>query len=59
MSTKEEIKHIIDELPDKVLVELLNYLKSLEKSQNLNTAFSKNLDRILIEDKELLKELAK
>ena len=59
MSTKEEIKHLIDELPDKVLIELLNYLKEIEKSNDLPVQFSKDLDKILAEDKELLKQLAK
>jgi len=59
MSTKEEIKHLIDELPDKALVELLNYLKDIEKSNDLTVQFSKDLDEILAEDKELLKQLAK
>ena len=59
MSTKEEIKHLIDELPDKALVELLNYLKDIEKSNDLTVQFSKDLDEILAKDKELLKQLAK
>jgi len=59
MSTKEEIKHLIDELPDKALVELLNYLKDIEKSNDTTFQFSKDLEEILAEDKELLKQLAK
>jgi len=59
MSTKEELKHLIDELPDKFLDELLNYLKEIEKSKSEPIQFSqKNLDKILLEDDELLKELA-
>ena len=60
MSTKDEIKHLIDDLPDKFLSELLNYLKEIEKSRNQSIHFSRrNLDKIMLEDNQLLKELAK
>jgi hypothetical protein len=60
MSTKEEIKHLIDDLPDKFLDELLNYLREIEKSKSHSIRFSrKNLDKIMLENDKLLKELAK
>ncbi len=58
MSTKEEIIHLIDELPDKLLKELLSYLKQVETTKTEPEQFSIHLKKILEEDKELLKRLA-
>ena len=58
METREEIKHIIDELPETILDELLNYLRSIETASKDKIELSQNLRKILIEDSEVLKKLA-
>jgi hypothetical protein len=59
MSTKEEILHLIDELPEKQLSDILRYLKEIERDNKPAVPFSKDLDKIMHEDENLLKELAK
>ena len=59
MSTKEEILHIIDELPEKQLSDILKYLKEIERENKPAVPFSMDLDKIMLEDENLLKELAK
>ena len=59
MSTKEEILHLIDELPEKQLSDILKYLKEIERENKPVAPFSKDLDKIMHEDDNLLKELAK
>ncbi len=61
--SREEVKTAINELldntPENVLEEVLEYLKSVEGKSNDSISLSKNLKTILIEDKELLERLAK
>ncbi len=59
MAVKEEITHIVDSLPEDFLNELLDYLKSLEKASKTDAISSLHLNKILIEDKEVLSRLAK
>ncbi len=59
MAVKEEITHIVDSLPEEFLQELLDYLKSLEKASKQKAISSLHLNKILIEDKEVLSKLAK
>ena len=61
MTTKEikfEIQKSMDNVPDSVLEDVLNFLKQAEKSKDKVT-LAKNLREILTEDKELLERLAK
>ena len=60
--SREEVKSAINELlestPEQVLIEVFEYLKTVEtKSENL-ISMSQNLRTILAEDKELLERLA-
>lgn len=58
MSTKEiktEIKKAIENVPEKVLLEVLDYLNKKKKD---GFVMSDNLDKIIKEDEELLKKLA-
>ena len=55
---KEEIQKVIDHMPDNVLEDALEYLKQLKISPSDTIELSKNLKRILSEDKELLQKLA-
>lgn len=62
MSTKElkeEISRVLDDAPDEVLENVLDYLKGLLLKSNSNAILSNNLNRILHEDKEVLEKLAK
>ncbi len=56
---KEEINKIIDKLPDEILGDLLEYLQQVEKNTTGKFPLTKNLRKILTEDKELLEKLAK
>jgi len=59
MQVKEEINHIVDTLPEDFLVELLRYLKKLEKVSKEKVKLSLHLNTVLVEDKDLLEKLAK
>ena len=55
---KFEIKKAIDEVPESVLVDVLEYLKQAKASSNDKINLSRHLGLIIREDKELLKRLA-
>ena len=62
MSTKEiktEIQKSLDNVPDSVLQDNLDFLKQVEKQPANRLSLTKNLRNILSEDKELLERLAK
>jgi hypothetical protein len=62
MSTKElksEIQRTLENVPAGALQDILAYLKELERHSNEEITFSKNLRKILSDDKELLERLAK
>ena len=61
MTTKEiksEIQKVIDKFPEKVLVEILQYLKQVQKADFDNVEMSIHISQILREDKALLEKLA-
>ncbi len=55
---KYEITRAIDEVPETVLIEILDYLKQVKESPKEKINLSRHLGLILREDKELLKRLA-
>ncbi len=62
MSTKElkeEISKVLDDAPEEILESVLDYLKGLLLRSKSNAILSTNLNRILLEDKEVLERLAK
>ena len=62
MTTKEiksEIQKSIDKVPESVLQDILDFLKSVENKSHEQLNLAKNLKSILAEDKELLDRLAK
>lgn len=62
MQTKEiktQIYKVIDEIPEGVLENVLEYLKQLQETQHEKVNLTKNLKLIISEDKELLEKLAK
>ena len=62
MSSKEiktEIQKSLDNVPDSVLQDVLDFLRQAEKQPADRLTLTKNLRDILTEDKELLERLAK
>ena len=55
---KSEIRKSIEDLPESVLLELLEYLKELNSVKSDEIELSKNLSKILKEDRNLLRRLA-
>lgn len=55
---KQEIIQAIDDAPDFVLSEILEYLKQIKVTPEKKIDLAKNLSRILKEDKELLHRLS-
>ncbi len=56
---KTAINELLDNTPDRVLNEVLEYLRSVKGKSVQNITLSHNLRTILTEDKELLERLAK
>jgi hypothetical protein len=60
--SKEEIKYeigkVLDQFSDKALAELLLFLKELDSRNGFDYSINSSLNRILVEDKELLAKLA-
>ena len=62
MTTKEiksEIQRTLDNIPETVLQDILDYLKLIQGKSADKVKLSRNLRDILTEDKELLERLAK
>ena len=55
---KFEIGKVLDNFSDKALAELLSFLKELDKGKESNISNTSLLNRIILEDKELLSKLA-
>ena len=56
---KTAINEILENTPDSVLNEVLDYLNSVKNKPEQTITISHNLRTILTEDKELLERLAK
>jgi hypothetical protein len=56
---KSEIQKTLDNIPENVLQDILDYLKLIQGKSADKIELSKNLRDILTEDKELLERLAK
>lgn len=55
---KEKIYRVLDKMSDEVLEDVLKYLKSLTNKSKDDILLSRNLGRILEEDKKLLERLS-
>lgn len=55
---KSEIQKVLDNVPETVLKDILNYLKEIEGKAADQVEMSSLLRKILTEDKELLEKLA-
>lgn len=56
---KSAIKKSLDNVPESVLQDILNFLKQVENQPAEKVNLARNLRDILMEDKELLERLAK
>jgi hypothetical protein len=56
---KYEINKVLDHFSDKALQDLLTFLRNLEGTQSASLFNNESIEKILTEDKELLKKLAK
>ena len=56
---KSEIQRTLDNIPENVLQDILDYLKLIQGKSTDKIELSKNLRYILTEDKELLERLAR
>ncbi|HQV99755.1 MAG: hypothetical protein KBF92_03315 [Bacteroidia bacterium] len=55
---KTEIQKVLDTMPEVVLEDILEYLKTVQSKSVDSVNLSQNMRKILIEDRELLKKLA-
>ena len=55
---KDRINKVLDNIPDEVLEDVLSYLKSIIDKSRDKISLSKDLGRILKEDKNLLEKLS-
>lgn len=55
---KQEVVKALDEVPDDILVELLDYLRSLQGKDEVSIQRVRYIRSILMEDSALLKALA-
>ena len=56
---KSEINKVLDRFSDKTLSDLLSFLKNIENNQSISVLDISTLRKILTEDEDLLKKLAK
>jgi hypothetical protein len=59
LQVKTEIKKILNNIPDGILPGILDYLKLVQTQSPEQIKFNNNVKKILSEDKELFKRLAK
>jgi len=55
---KTEIQKVLDQVPENVLEDVLDFLKELQVKSTDQIKLANNLRKILSEDKELLEKLA-
>ena len=55
---KTEIQKVLETMPEVVLEDILEYLKTVQSKSVDSVNLSQNKRKILIEDRELLKKLA-
>ena len=55
---KTEIQNTLDKIPENALQDILDYLKAIQSTTKEQVELSRNLKKLLTEDKELLQKLA-
>jgi uncharacterized tellurite resistance protein B-like protein len=58
IEVKTEIQKVLDEVPENVLPQILDYLKQIQNQSADQAKFNNNLKRILTEDNDLFERLA-
>nr|WP_315152283.1 hypothetical protein [uncultured Flavobacterium sp.] len=55
---KREINKVLDQVPEKLLVDILDLVKEVQLDNSSNSTLTSNFKKILSEDSELLHKLA-
>jgi len=55
---KKEIRKVLDQVPEKLLEDILDLLKEVQSEKSLNPKLTSNFKKILTEDNDLLHKLA-
>ncbi len=55
---KKEINKALDQVPEKLLVDILDLIKEVQLDKSSNSTLTSNLKKILSEDSDLLHKLA-
>ena len=55
---KKEISKVLDQVPEKLLVDILDLLKVVQSDKVSNSTLTSNFKKILSEDSDLLDKLA-
>ena len=55
---KKEITKVLDQVPEKLLVDILNLIKEVQSEKSSSANLTSNLKKILSEDSDLLHKLA-
>lgn len=55
---KKEINKALDQVPEKLLVDILELIKEVQLDKSSNSTLTSNLKKILSEDSDLLHKLA-
>ena len=55
---KSEIQKVLDNVPENMLHDILDFLKELQEQPESTVKLTNNLRKVLLEDKELLEKLA-
>jgi hypothetical protein len=56
---KTEIQKVLEQVPEDLLPDILDYLKQIQLQTHDQISLSNNLKKVISEDKELLERLAK
>lgn len=55
---KKEINKVLDQVPEKLLVDILDLIKEVQLDNSSNSTLTSNFKKILSEDSDLLHKLA-
>jgi hypothetical protein len=55
---KKEINKVLDQVPEKLLVDILDLIKEVQSEKSSNSTLTSNFKKILSEDSEVLHKLA-
>jgi hypothetical protein len=55
---KKEINKALDQVPEKLLIDILHFIKEVQLDKSSNSTLTSNFKKIISEDSELLHKLA-